>query len=402
MAIKYEAYTRQGEKVKGVLETDSEEDAYGMLEREELVPYRLRPVRPRRSLVRMMPGLFKPKLQEIIDFTRQLASLLDSGIPLRRALIVQRDQARSPGLKEALRQIVQDIEGGSQFSESFSGHATVFPEFYLRLVRVGEATGGIPLTLRQLTDNLQRRKTVADKVKKALVYPAISLSVAFIAAIVLVTYSLPSLTGLLKEFGGELPVATQLLINISDTLQAYGPFVIFPVVGLAVLAGVVSRTAAGAKLRDRILLRIPVVGGILLGSNMFFVTTTLSTLLRAGVAPIEAMRLAEEGLSNAMVRERLAVVTQRASEGTKLGEAFGEERMFPSILSQAIVTGELRGNVADTLSGLAEYYEDLTDRAVSGATDLIQPAVILIVAGIVGFVAVAVISGIYSTLGSVG
>ena len=147
MSIKYEAYTRLGEKVKGVLQTDSEEAAYDMLEGEELIPYRLRSVRPRRSLVQLMPGLFRPKPQDIIDFTRQLGSLLNSGIPLRRALGVQQEQARSPGLKEALRQIIGGIEAGEHFSDAFARHTTVFPEFYLRLLRVGESTGAVPLTL---------------------------------------------------------------------------------------------------------------------------------------------------------------------------------------------------------------------------------------------------------------
>ncbi len=201
MAIKYEAYTRAGAKVRGVLDTDSEEAAFGMLEEEELIPYRLRAVRSLPNIVRMAPSLFKPRPQDIIDFTRQLASLLQSGIPLRRALTVLRDQARSPGLKDALRQILEDIEGGARFSDAFSRHSAVFPEFYLRLLRVGEGTGGIPVTLQQISENMVRRKAVTDKVKRALVYPAVSLGVAVIAGFVLVTYTLPSLTGLLTEYG---------------------------------------------------------------------------------------------------------------------------------------------------------------------------------------------------------
>ena len=400
MAIKYEAYTRAGEKVRGVLSTDSETDAYEMLERDELIPYRLRPVKARSSLVQLAPGLFKPKTQDIIDFTRQLASLLSSGIALRRALVAQRDQVRSPGLKEALRQIIQDIEAGQRFSDVFARHPTVFPEFYLRMLRVGEATGGVPAVLQQLTDNLQRRNAVGDKVRRALVYPAISLAVALVAAVILVTYSLPSLTGLLNDYGGELPIATRLLINISDFLQAYILLVLGPVAVLVLLVLLGSRSPRVRRLRDRALLRVPVVGGILLASNMFSLTTTLSTLLRSGVPPIEALKSTEEGLGNAVMRERLAEVTHRASEGTKLGDAFADHQGFPSILAQAVSTGEMRGSLSDSLGGLAEYYEDVTERSVSGLTELIQPAVIIAVAGVVGFVAIAVISGIYSTLGS--
>ena len=134
----------------------------------------------------------------------------------------------------------------------------------------------------------------------------------------------------------------------------------------------------------------------------FGLTTTLSTLLRAGVPPIEALRLTETGLGNTKMKQWLRNVTARAEEGTKLGEAFSEEQRFPPILAQAIITGEMRGSIVDTLGSLSDYYEDVTDSSLSSATELIQPAVILILAGLVGFVAVAVMTGIYSTLEQVG
>ncbi len=158
--------------------------------------------------------------------------------------------------------------------------------------------------------------------RKALVYPAISLAVAFIAAFVLVTYALPSLTGLLKEFGGELPTPTLILINTSDALQNYSVYIIIPiiipVIVAALLASIATRTARGKRIRDHILLAVPVVGKILVGSNMFYLTTTISTLLKGGVPPIEAMKLAEQGVSNSVMRDRLSRVTVRASEGMKL------------------------------------------------------------------------------------
>ena len=171
--------------------------------------------------------------------------------------MVLREQARNLGLRDALRQIIDDIEGGARFSDAFSRHTAVFPEFYLRLLRVGEGTGGIPVTLQQLSENLVRRKAVTDRVKRALVYPAISLGVAVIAGFVLVTYTLPSLTGLLTEFGGELPASTRVLISISDFLQAYGLIVIGPVV-VAVLLGVATmRITSVKRMRDHILLKTP-------------------------------------------------------------------------------------------------------------------------------------------------
>ena len=316
-------------------------------------------------------------------------------------LTVQRDDARSAGLKETLRAILVDIEAGGRFSDAIARHPTVFPNFYVSLMRVGEATGGIAPTLQQLADDLLRRKAVIDRIKKALVYPVITLVVAIAAAIVLVTFSLPSLTRLLKDSNEVLPYTTRALIAVSDFLQANMAAVALPVVGTFLLGIVLMRTPWGSRQWDRILLRIPVAGSIAVGGNMFFLATTLVTLLRAGVSPIESRRLAQEGMSNAVLRESLAAVTRDASEGVRLAEAFARQPAFPPIISQAISTGEMRGNLSDTLAGIAEYYRDRTDRALSGATELIQPAIILLVAGLVGFVAVAVVTGIYSTIGAI-
>ncbi|MBM3934153.1 MAG: type II secretion system F family protein [SAR202 cluster bacterium] len=388
--------------MRGVLRTESEDEAYAILEKDDLIPYRLRPVSTGGfSLVRLAPSLFSPRPQDIIDFTRQLAALLNSGIPLRRGLAAQRDQARNLGLKQALTEIIADIEGGARVHEAFARHTTVFPEFYLRMLRVGEATGGVAFALEQLTQNLRRRKAVTDRVRKALTYPAISLAVALVAATVLVTYSLPTLTDLLREFGGQLPVATRVMIAVSDWLQQYA-FRAGAAAATLVAAGLIAqRTHRGKRLRDGFLLRLPVVGKILTASSMFTFSTNMSTLLRAGVSPIEALKLAQEGMGNTVIRDRIARSNQMAVEGMRLGEAFSERNGFPALLEQAIVMGEIRGSLVETLNGLAEYYEDVTELAVGSAMELIQPAIIRMIAGLVGFVAVAVISGIYTTLGTV-
>ena len=401
MSIKYEAYTRLGEKVVGVLHTDSEEAAYEILEQEDLIPYRLRPARSGLSLPRMFPTLFNPSSQDIIDFTRQLAALLSSGIPLMRCLMAQRDQVSNTGLRYALGEIIVGVDAGQKLSDALAEQSHIFPDFYVRMLRVGEATGGLPFVLNQVADTLQRRKSVTDRVRAAAVYPAFTLLVALVAAALLVTYSLPSLSGLLSEVGSDLPISTRVLITVSDFFGAYGTRILIGLGILAVLFFAALRTEFGRAATDTVLLRVPVIGKVIVANNMFALTSILSTLLKAGMSPVEALRLTERGMANAYYRRRLGRVIDRVTEGTKLGEAFGEEGGFPPIVSQAIITGETRGRLADTMSGLTEYYEDVTKRAAGGITELIQPAIILFVAGVVGFVAVAIISGIYSALGAV-
>ena len=401
MSIKYEAYTRLGEKVVGVLHTDSEDAAYEILEQEDLIPFRLRPAQSGFNIARMFPTIFNPSSQDIIDFTRQLSALLSSGIPLMRCLMAQRDQVSNTGLRFALGEIIASVDAGMKLSDALGEQSHIFPDFYVRMLRVGEATGGLPFVLNQVADTLQRRKAVSDRVRDAAVYPAFTLLVALVAAVVLVTYSLPSLSGLLSEVQGDLPTSTRVLIDVSNFFGEYGPSILIGLAVVAVLLFVALRTEIGRAATDTVLLRVPIIGKVIVANNMFALTSILSTLLKAGMSPVEGLKLTQRGMANAYYRRRLGRVIDRATEGTKLGDAFGEERGFPPIVSQAIITGETRGRLDDTMSGLSEYYEDVTKRAAGGITELIQPAIILFVAGMVGFVAVAIISGIYSALGSV-
>ena len=219
MVIKYVAFTWQGHKVEGVLDVATEEEAREQLQNEQLIPYELETVRPRRTLVQIAPGLFQTKPKELIEFTRGLSALLRSGIQLREALVILREQSSALGMKEVLRRVIEDIEGGQRFSEACAKHPSVFSDFYSSLLKVGEAGGGMAVTLTQLAETLEKRKAMRDRVKAALIYPVISLVVAVAVAIILVTYSLPSLVGLLTEYGGTLPAVTQMLITVSDLVE---------------------------------------------------------------------------------------------------------------------------------------------------------------------------------------
>ncbi|MCH7712395.1 MAG: type II secretion system F family protein [Chloroflexi bacterium] len=401
MVVKYVAYTWQGQKIEGVLDVEGEDEAREMLQRDNLIPYSLSQVHQRRTLVQIMPALFPPTPKELIEFSRGMSSLLKSGIPMRDSLNLLRNQSSGLGLKEVLRQVIDDIESGTRFSEACEKHVSVFSGYYVRLLRVGESTGDMATTMLRLANALDKRKTMRDKVKAALIYPVISLVVAIVVAIILVTYSLPALIGLLTEYGGELPTNTKILIGISDFAEAYRNYIFLSMAVLAVAGWLFIRTKFGIRTRDRLLLMVPVVSGVTMRSNLFSLTATFGTLLEAGIPSIEALRLSSDGLNNVMLREQLDRVTAEAESGTRLGPAFQEHWPSPPLISQGIATGEAAGNLTHALSGLAEYYEQEAAKAVSTATELIQPAVILLVAGLVGFVGTAVISGIYSAISSI-
>lgn len=401
MVIRYIAYTWQGEKVEGTLDVDREDEARELLQQDNLIPYRLTKVRPLPSLARLAPYLFKPKPQELVEFTRGVASLLRSGIPLRESLVILRTENSSLGLKEVIRQVIEDIEGGLRFSEAMARHPKIFSGFYIRLIRFGEAVGGMTDAMQQMAENLEKSKSMKDKVRAALVYPVLSLIVAVIVAVILVTFSLPALIGLLEDFGGELPTITKILIAIADFTTEYRTQMLLAAGALAVSGTLYFKTRQGSRLRDRVLLKVPMVGGVLMTSNLFSLTATFSTLLKAGIPTAESLRLSAESLNNQILRERLERILVDVEAGVHLGPAFREQWPNPPLLSQAIITSEASGTLADSLGNMADYYEQESVKAISGATELIQPVVIILVAGLVGFVATAVMSGIYSALNSI-
>lgn len=401
MVVRYVAYTWQGEKVEGVLDVDREDEAREILEQDDLIPYELVKVRPLPSFSKLALVLFQPKPQEVIEFTRSLAALLRSGIPIRDGLNILRSQGSGLGMREVIRQLILSIENGSRLSEACARFPRIFSDFFIRILRTGEATGRMPQSLQQLADALVKSKSMRDKVKAALTYPAISMVVAIGVAIVLLVYSLPAIIDLLTEFGGELPIATRLLIEISEAVQTYKTIIFISLVALVVGGWLVSRTRRGRRMMDLYLLKIPVVGGVLMQSNLFNLTSTFGTTLLAGIPSMEALKLARESLRNVILREQLDRIVSDVEGGTRLGPAFREHWPDPPLLSQGIITGEATGDLPDSLKNLAEYYEQESTRTITAATELIQPAVILLVAGFVGFVAIAVIGGVYSALDSI-
>ena len=401
MVVRYIAYTWQGDKVEGVLDVDREDEAREALQRDDLIPYRLVRVRPLPALSGLAPLLFKPKPQELIEFTRGLAALLRSGIPMRDGLMILRGQGGGLGMREVVRRLVVDVEEGLRLSEACAKHPRVFSGFYLRLLRVGEATGGLFDSLEQLSEALVKRKNMGDKVKAALVYPAISIVVAIFVAIILLTYSLPAIIGLLTEFGGELPIATKILVAVSDFVQAYKMAILLSLAGAVVGVFLASKTERGNRVTDRVLLKTPVVGKVLMQSSLFSLTSTFSTLLRAGIPSMDALRLTRDSVNNVILREKLDRITEDVLQGNRLGLSFQQYWTSPQLLAQGIVTGEAAGDLPESLSNLADYYEQESARTVNSATELIQPAVIMLVALLVGFVATAVVSGVYAALDSI-
>lgn len=399
MAMRYVAYNREGERVTGVLPVESRARAEEILWGSGHIIVKLRKIGRRPSLAQLMPTLFGVKPLQVITFTRELASLLYSGIPLLQSLrILYQEEEGAAALREALRSVMRDVEEGNPFSLACSRQPAVFSSFYTRLVQVAEEAGELKKILLEIADYMEKQRETQAKIMKALTYPAIVLVMGLGAAGVFVFYALPSMAGLLQEYGAQLPFVSQLLFGAGNFARSY----ILHAFGVLIVAGLLGwwylRTPSGKKRWDATLLKMPRVGRIVEHSQMARLCSTISTLLSSGIPLVETIYLARGTTDNTVIREGLSGVYQEVSGGARLEPAIVRQKVFPRLFSQTVGISEETGSLQANLPGLATYYEQETDRAVASATALIEPIVIVTVGVVVAIVAMGVVSGMYSIL----
>lgn len=405
MPIDYVAYNEAGIRVTGVLDVESEEEAERRLWADGLMVVDLdtQEVRTTPTLwFRIYLRIFAATPRDIITFVRQLETLLRAGVALHAALMQLHNQARNPALREALRHVVNDIEGGDRFSRAIARQSQVFPPHLLRMIPVAEASGELPRVLTEVVRTMERQAQVAAQARTAILTPLLSLIVGFGAAFVLFTFVLPRLVELLSEFGGELPRATRILITIADFSSAWGLLTIGGMVATAILLTVFfKQTTPGRSAWHGFLLRAPIIGPVVQSSTMFGVCSMWALLLQTGVAPVGALRTVVAMINNVRMRAAFAAVEAEITAGSRLGVALGRQSHVPRLLAETVAGGEQAGALRQNLEALADYYVEETDRRVQSSTGLIEPMAFLIVGGMVGFVAIAVLSGIYSVIPSV-
>ncbi|MBI2918427.1 MAG: type II secretion system F family protein [Chloroflexi bacterium] len=406
MAIRYVAYSQDGRRVEGSLPVDTPAQAEEMLWRSELTVVSLKEDRPalqqfRHQLYHQVPTLFKPKALELVSFTRELATLLHAGIPLYSALGIVQERSGNPLLREAIHDIVQRIQGGGSFSDAVARHPTIFPPLYARLATVGEETGRLELILLEIANYMEGQAILTRKVVSAIRYPAFVAVVAVGAGFILVTFSLPALTLLFKEYGANLPITTKILIAITDIASAYGKLMFASVILLTIGLWAYFRTARGAPTRDALVLKLPVFGRVARLAVLYRFTSGLHTMLNAGLPLVEALQLAERTSGNSQVQGALVKTREDIMSGRSLSQAVGRQPLFPRFFSQMIAVGEQSGTLSQNLDSLAKFFNQETDRAVTALTGMIEPAMILVIGGTVGFIAVAVMSSLYGIIGQI-
>lgn len=378
---------------KGVVEAQDQSAAVAVLRGQKLFIVELH------ELSQTGGSLFsfgdKVKFDDIVNFTRQLSTMISAGLPLTDALSILQMQSQ-PSLQRKVGEVVKAIEGGATFADALSNHPDVFSKVYVSLVRAGESAGVLDTILVRLADNLEKQREFRSKTKGALIYPVIVLIGMAVVGLVMMVFVLPKLTVMYEDFQADLPLVTKILMGISAVLSKLWPILVVGVFGIGYAIKAWRKTKSGALTYDRIMLRVPIFGKIRIMTLMAEFTRTLALLASAGVALVEGLNIVKDVVDNAVLDTALGVVAKDVEKGQSLASSLAKHEAFPMIVSQMVSVGEQTGKLDDVLNRVAGYFEIESEHAVKNLSTAMEPIIMIILGLGVGFMIVAIIVPIYN------
>jgi len=330
MPYKYVAYTKAGERVRGVLNVDSEAAAEEALWRSDYVIVSLKQARPRADLTTLMPTLFAIKTRDLIIFSRQLATLIESGITILSGLQMLADETGSRPLQKSLREASDDVQQGEALSDALRKQSQAFPAIYSRMIEIGERMGNMESVLRQLATYLEKREALTRKLRGAMAYPAFIVVLAFGVGFLMITFTLPGIMGMFSEFDIDLPLPTKILIAVSNFAAAYRTPMVAGIVLVVTALALYLRTSIGQRHRDILLLKLPIIGDINVQSSVAQLCHTMSILLMAGLPMTEIMSLIIDTMGNVIIREAFGRVRTETCKGKVSPIPYARRRFSPA------------------------------------------------------------------------
>lgn len=327
---------------------------------------------------------------EVCIFARQFATMISSGVPLVRCLTILQQQAENPTLKRIIGQIRSDVESGSTFSKALEKHPKVFSDLFCSLVRAGEVGGILDQILNRLADYLESAENLKSKVKGALTYPIVVFSIAILVVIAIVMFVLPQFKEIFSGMNVDLPLATQMLLGLSDFMVGWW-FVIIPLIlGIPFLIYQFFQTKTGKRIFDINILKVPAIGMMMRKVAVAKFTRTLGTLISSGVPILQALEVTAATAGNVVIQEAIEKTRMSIREGESIAEPLKNSNVFPPMVVQMIAVGEETGELDKMLIKIADFYDSEVDNAVKGLTSIIEPLVIVFMGIIIGGIVMAV------------
>ncbi|MDP9072255.1 MAG: type II secretion system F family protein [Actinomycetota bacterium] len=394
----YKVRDKQGKVLQGSLEADSTTLVAEKLRQMGYVPLAID--KKDTSGVNKELHLFTPKAKpkDIALFSRQFATMINSGLSLLRSLHILEDQTESKALAKILTSVRQDVETGSSLSEALGRHPKTFTRLYVSMVKAGEIGGVLDTVLLQLSDTLEKQAALKAKIKSALTYPVAVLGLVLVIVAAMLIFVVPTFKTLYDDLGGTLPLPTRILIGVSSILVKFLPLVVLAMAGFVFGLKRWVQTEKGRSAFDAFKLRMPIFGSLVHKTVITRFSRTLAALVRAGVPILEALEITSETAGNTVVSRAVKDIQDGVKQGEPLARRLGEHDVFPPMVVQMVAVGEETGAVDTMLEKIAEFYEQEVETMVNSLTSLLEPLLIVVLGGSVGSMVIALYMPLFSII----
>ncbi|MDZ4804584.1 MAG: type II secretion system F family protein [Candidatus Eisenbacteria bacterium] len=381
--------TLAGETQSGELSVDTQAEALSQLRRKRIIPQFVREKPKSLTIGINLKAGASVSTRDLAIFTRQFATMITAGLPLVQCLDILSQQSDSAALRKVINDVRNDVESGTTLAEALGKHPKVFDNLFVNMVEAGEAGGVLDDILLRLATYIEKAEALRRKVKAAMTYPTVVLVVAVGTTTFMLLFIIPTFAKIFKDFGGELPLPTAIVLMLSDFLRSYWYLLFGAVAGLIVLFKRFYATDKGEKIIDRLKLRMPILGDLLKKAAIARFTRTLGTLISSGVPILTGLEITARTAGNRVIQE--AVLATRASirEGQTIAAPLKESKVFPPMVVQMIAVGEETGALDEMLNKIATFYDDEVNTAVDTLTSIIEPVMIVVMGLLVGGMVVA-------------
>ncbi len=398
----YKAADNSGEVTNSIIEAEDENGAVVLLQEAGLLPIRIREASQNASKA---SGFFskdiksfflKVSLKDVMHFTQDLSALLEAGLPVDRSLKILFEATENERFKEVVKEILKSIEGGSDLSDAMGRHPKAFSDFYVNMVRAGEAGGILNKVLDRLGQFLETSQELKDFVKSAMVYPLFLLGVGGLSIIVLMIYVIPNFSVIFADMGNAIPWSTKLLLQTSALFRSYWWVLILATVASYFLSVWYLKSEKGILRFDALKMKLPLIGDLITKIEVGRITRTLGTLIESGVPILEAILLVKDIVNNKTIAGSLDGLYDKVKEGERLSQPLSNIDIFPSLAIHMIKVGEETGNLSGMLLKVADNYDKVVKNLVKRVVSLLEPVMILMMGVVIGSIVVSMLMAIFS------
>ena len=399
--FRYVAKDEKGSTLNGVIEAPALPEVLDSLRQQGLIVVNVKEERGKRKGVAAGMG-GKIKLSDLVVFSRQLATLVEAGIPLIQGLEILEKQMEKRDFKSVIRDIARKIEEGSSLSEGLAEHPKIFSHLFINIVKAGESSGTLDAILDRLATYLEKTDNLQRRVKSALIYPGVVTGMAVAVTLFLIIKIIPTFKGIFDTLGAQLPLPTRILMGVSDFTRQYFLLAICGAILLGIGFGVFIKTDFGGLKFDSLKLKLKVFGPLLKKVAISNFARTLSTLVKSGVPILNALGIVGKTSGNRVIENAIAEVRESVRQGESIAAPLGNFPVFPPLVTRMIDVGEQTGRLEEMLSKIADFYEEQVEVAVAGLTSMIEPMIIVFLGVVIGSVVLAMFLPIFKMVEIVG